>query len=136
GNGALIFNSDKSTSQGMLMSVKTDEQIVFGVLNQLQRWINRYLGFRFKDLLFNVTILHATEFNKKEIFAMYLEAGQYGVPVKSHISAVVGLEPIEVMNMAYLENVLLKLHEEFIPLMSSHTMGIDGAAGVGSGSAG
>jgi hypothetical protein len=64
------------------------------------------------------------------MFDMYLEAGQYGVPVKNHVSAVVGFSPIETMNMAYLENDLLKMHEEFIPLMSSHVMGEDAMANL------
>lgn len=136
GTSQLLFNTDKSTSQGLLMSIKTDEEIVFGVLTQIQRWVNRYLRFHFGDLMFNVNILHVTHFNRKEMFDMYIQSGQYGIPVKSHISAVVGLEPIEVMNMAYLENDLLKFHEEFIPLSSSHTMGSGRASGLGSGSVG
>jgi hypothetical protein len=31
------------------------------------------------------------------------------------------------MNMAYLENELLRMHEELIPLMNSHTMSGDEA---------
>jgi hypothetical protein len=124
GNGTsqLLFNADKSTSQGLLMSIKTDEQIVFGLLTQIERWLNRYLKFENKDLMFNVRILPITEYNKQEMYKMYLEAGQFGIPVKSFVNAVVGLDPIETMNMAYLENDLLKMHEEFKPLMSSHTM--------------
>jgi hypothetical protein len=124
GNGTsqLLFNADKSTSQGLLMSIKTDEEIVFGVLTQIERWLNRYLKFEHNNLFFNVRMLHITRFNQKEMFDMYMQAGQFGVPVKSHISATVGLEPIEMMNMAHLENNILKMHEEFIPMMSAHTM--------------
>lgn len=123
GNGTsqLLFNADKSTSQGLLMSIKTDEEIVFTVMTQIERWINRYLKFEFSDLIYNIRILPVTHFNRKDMFGMYLQAGQFGVPVKSHLSATVGLDPIEMMNMAHLENVLLKMHEEFIPLQSSHT---------------
>ncbi len=129
GTSQLLFNADKSTSQGLLMSIKTDEQIVFDVITQIQRWLNRYLGFQFKDLMFNVKILHATHYNQKEQFDMYMQAGQFGLPVKNHIAAIVGLDPIETMSMAYLENDLLKMHEEFVPLMSSHTMGDEAIAG-------
>src|SRR6185312_6147807 len=131
GNGTsqLLFNADKSTSQGLLMSIKTDEEIVFGVLTQIERWVNRYLKFNIKDLMFNIDILHVTHFNRQEMFDMYLQAGQFGIPVKNHVSAVVGFSPIETMNMAYLENDLLKMHEEFIPLMSSHTMSAEDIAG-------
>lgn len=37
GTSQLLFNADKSTSQGLLMSIKTDEEIVFGVLTQIDR---------------------------------------------------------------------------------------------------
>lgn len=122
GTSQLLFNADKSTSQGLLMSIKTDEEIVFNVLTQIERWLNRYLKFMFKDLMFSVSILHVTHFNRKEMFDMYMSAGQYGIPVKNKLSAVVGFSPIETMNMAYLENDLLEMHKEFVPLMSSHTM--------------
>ena len=122
GTSQLLFNADKSTSQGLLMSVKTDEQIVFGIIAQIERWLNRYLRFTIGDLMFNINILQVTHYNRKEKFDMYLQAGQYGFPVKNHISATVGLDPIETMNMAYLENDILELHERFIPLQSSHTM--------------
>lgn len=130
GNGTsqLLFNADKSTSQGLLMSIKTDEEIVFGVMTQIERWLNRYLKFEHNDLLFNVTILPVTRFNQPDMHKMYMESATFGIPIKSFVSATVGLDPIETMNMAYLENDLLKMHEEFIPLMSSHTMGDDAMA--------
>lgn len=125
GTSQLLFNADKSTSQGLLLGIKTDEEIVFGVLTQIERWVNRYLKFQFSDLMFNVDILDVTHFNQEEKFKMYLESAQYGIPVKSHVSATIGLSPIETMNMAYLENDILEMHEKFIPLMSSHTMSVD-----------
>lgn len=131
GNGTsqLLFNADKSTSQGLLMSIKTDEEIVFGVLTQIERWVNRFLKFQFNDLMFNIDILDVTHFNQSDKHKMYLESAQFGIPVKSHISATLGLSPIETMNMAYLENDILELHEKFIPLQSSHTMSAENIAG-------
>lgn len=125
GTSQLLFNADKSTSQGLLMSIKTDEEIVFSLLTQIERWINRYLKFQFSDLMFNVDILDVTHFNQQEMYKMYLEVAQYGLPTKNHLSATIGLAPIETMNMAYLENDILELHEKFIPLQSSHTMSGD-----------
>jgi hypothetical protein len=125
GISQLIFSSDTSTSQGLLMSIKSDEEMVFSVLTQIERWLNRYLKFQYKNnLMFNVDILHVTHFNRQEMFEMYLQVAQYGVPVKNRLSAVVGLDPVETMNMAYLENDILKMHEEFVPLFSSNTMSV------------
>lgn len=130
GNGVpkSLFSADTNTSAGIAQAIKTDEQIVFSMLVQIQRWVNRYLKFEYSDLLYSVKILPVTHFNQLDMYKMYLEVGQYGVPIKSHLSAVVGLEPIEVMNMAYLENDLLKMHEEWMPLPSAHTMALDANA--------
>ena len=132
GTSQLLFNADKSTSQGLLMSIKTDEEIVFGVLTQIERWVNRYLKFQFNDIMFSLDILDVTFFNRKEMYEMYLGASQYGLPVKNHLSATIGLSPIETMNMAYLENDILELQDKFIPLASSHTMSSDDIATIGS----
>lgn len=123
GISSVLFNTEAaSTTQGLASSIKTDEEIVFATMTQFELWVNRYMKFKYKkQLMFNVSLLPITVFNQKEMFEMYLSAGQYGIPIKSHISAIVGLEPIEVMSMAYLENEVLKMHETFIPLQSSHT---------------
>lgn len=134
GNGTsqLLFSSDNNSSAGLQMSIRSDEQIVFTVLTQIERWINRFLKLKFGDLMFNLSILPVTIYNEDTKYKMYVEGATYGVPVKSHLSAVLGLDPIEVMNMSFLENDILKMHEEWIPLQSSHTMteegdGSDGA---------
>lgn len=127
GNGTsqLLFNADDSTSQGLMMSIKTDEEIVFALLSQIERWLNRFLGYKISgDLLFNVNILNVTHFNQDEVIDRYLNAGQYGLPVKSYLCASLGLEPIETINMAYLENEIFKYQEMFIPLFSSNTMSV------------
>lgn len=121
GASQLLFGSNNTSSSGLAMSVISDEAVVFNLLSQVERWLNRYLRFEFKELYFNVKMLPVTWYNREKMHQMYLMSAQYGVPVKSHLSAVVDLEPIEVMNMSYLENDLLKMHEEWIPLVSSHT---------------
>lgn len=123
GVSSLLFNSDGSTSQGLLNSIKVDEELVFKYLAQVERWLNRYLKIKFNKLMFNISVLPITTFNQKEKYDMYINAGQYGFPVKSEIGAVLGLSPVEVMSKAYLENDILKMHEQFIPLQSSHTQG-------------
>lgn len=129
GTSQLLFSSGNNSSAGLTMSIKSDEEIVFAVVTQINRWLNRYLRLMFKDLIYNVTILPITEFNQKEKFDLYMAGGQYGAPVKNMITATLGLEPLDTMNMAYLENEILKMHEEWIPLMSSHTMGDEAVAG-------
>lgn len=122
GTSQMLFNADKSTSEGLKASIKTDEEIIFGVLTQIERWINRYFKFQFADLYYGVKMLPVTYFNQEVTYKMYLELATYGAPTKLMMVATAGLEPIEVINMAYLENEILNLNEEFIPLQSAHTM--------------
>ena len=58
-----------------------------------------------------------------------VELGQYGVPVKTLIPSAMGIEPIQIAGLAYLENQALGLHESWIPLQSSHTMSNKVSAG-------
>lgn len=122
GTSQALFSSNSNSSASIAFSIKSDEELAFDVSTQINRWVNRYLRYNFNDLMYNVEILRVTPYNQKEQFDLALTAGQNGLPVKNRISAIIGLEPIETMNMAYLENDLLKMHEEFVPLQTSHTM--------------
>src|SRR6185312_6352067 len=53
GTSQLLFNADKSTSEGLRMSIKVDNQMAYDVIVQIQRWINRYLNFIFPNLMFS-----------------------------------------------------------------------------------
>lgn len=122
GTSQALFSTERNTSQGLNLSVKNDEQQVFKMMNQIERWINRLIFFKFKKSNFKINILPVTHFSKKESYDLYLNASTYGKPVKFHLGAVLGVEPIEYSGLVHLENTVFKLHEKLIPLASSHTM--------------
>lgn len=121
GTSQSLFNAVNGTSSSINMSIKTDEAIVLTLLTQIERWVNRLLKRKFTNPLFKVEILGVTQFNQNEIFEKYLKASQFGIPVKSHIGAIMGLSPIGMLDMTYLENDILQIPKDFIPLQSSHT---------------
>lgn len=128
GVSQILFNSDKISSAGSQKSAQTDEQILFTVLRQIERWVNRKLKSFSSHYKFKVNFLNTTEFNKENVADMYLRAAQYGMPVKMMLGAALGLTPSSMSNMTFLENEILDLHNELIPLSSSHTQsGKDGA---------
>jgi len=128
GVSQLLFNSDKVSSTGSNKSAQTDEQILFAVLRQIERWVNRKLKNFAGQYKFKVNFLNTTEFNKKDVSDTYLKAAQYGMPVKMMLGASLGLSPSSMANMTFLENDVLNLHEELIPLSSAHVQsGKDGA---------
>lgn len=122
GVSSLLFNSDGKSAQGLLNSIKTDEEIVFAFLRQIERWINKRIKRVIKKSFFQISILDITVFNQQEKFKMYQEGATYGFGTKLATSAVLGQEPIETMNQMYLENIVLGMPDTMQPLQSSHTM--------------
>jgi hypothetical protein len=122
GTSQLLFNGDSSSQANLGKSIKVDEQLVFSVLRQVERWLNRKIKFEVKGAYrFRVKILDITIFNQDEHVDRLLKAAQYGIPVKMMICAALGISPSAVSNMTYLENEVLDLPNSFIPLSSTHT---------------
>lgn len=124
-----LFNSDKNTSAGITKSITSDEQIIFDVLNQIERWVNRKLKKQTGNMKFYIRFIQNTQFNRDEVFSRYLKAAQASAPVKTEMMASLGITPSEMLNKTILENEIFKLHEKFIPLVSSHTQSGDEASG-------
>jgi hypothetical protein len=129
GVSQFLFNSEKATSVGLNKSVTTDEQILFAVLRQLERWTNRKLKNFNSTYKFRAKFLNTTVFNSDDVFEKYLKAAQYGFPVKQEVGATLGLSPSSIANKAFLENEILELHTSMLPVSSSHTQ--SGKDGVG-----
>lgn len=121
GVSQILFSSDNKTSQGITMSVKTDEQVVFAILNQLERWMNRYLILNKIAKSFKCKMINVTNFSRKELTEELVKDAQYGFPVKSLVASLIGIEPIAFPNLLKFENEILNLPSEMIPLSSSFT---------------
>lgn len=130
GVSQLLFNTDKSSSIGLDKSVKSDEQLVFSVVRQIERWINRRIKFEFKNFKFKVSMMKTTIYNEDAVFEKLLKASQYGIPTKTMVGASLGMSPSTIVNMAILENEILGLTDLFEPLVSSHTQGADESNGA------
>jgi len=129
GVSQFLFNSEKVTSVGLSKSINTDEQIVFALLRQFERWVNRKLKNFNTKYKFRIRFLNTTVFNVDNVFEKYLKAAQYGMPVKLALGASLGLSGSEMANMVFLENEIMELHDTLIPLSSSHTQSSKGEKG-------
>lgn len=122
GVSQFLFNNEKATSTGLSKSVVTDEQIIFSVLKQFERWVNRKFKYFNSTYKFKVKFLESTQFNKEALFERYLKAAERGIPsAKTMVAATLGISQSSMSNMAFLENQVLNYHENFIPLSSTHT---------------
>lgn len=128
GTSQALFSTENNTTQGINMSIMTDEQIVFSLLRQLERWTNRFVKHAFGETIFSIELLDVTYYNSEKFYKSILEVSQYGAPLKTLIPSAFGIEPIQIEGMAFLENEVLQIHENWIPLQSSHTMSSSGAS--------
>lgn len=123
GTSKNLFADSSDTDAGIKYSTTADEQSLFGILRQIERWINRKLKFNSGKYKFKINILDITTFNRKEKVAEELKAAQYGLPNKIKLFASMGNSQSSIETMSFLENDILDLHTRFIPLSSSHTQG-------------
>lgn len=122
GTSSLLFNGSNASQANLAKSIMVDEQEVFAILRQIERWINRKLKLAIKgNVKFKIKILDVTVFNRQEEIDQLLKSAQYGFPVKLMLASILGVSPSSVKNMAYMENTFLSLISDFIPLQSSHT---------------
>jgi hypothetical protein len=122
GTSSLLFNGDSSANANLAKSIIVDEAEVFTLLRQVERFINRKMKWEVKGTYkFRIKILDTTEQNWKEVAEQYLKSAQFGMPVKMLLGASLGLTPSAMVNMAYLENVVLDLTNMLVPLTSAHT---------------
>lgn len=117
----MLFNSEKGGSVALDGSIKTDEAMALEVLKQVQRWINRYLKFNVSGLSLSVKFHETTIFNKDKYIERLVQSATLGFPVKSELATALGQTPYEMQGSLFLENDVLKLHDKFIPLVSSYT---------------
>lgn len=118
-----LFSSDNKTSQGIAKSIETDEQVIFTILGQVERWINRYLTLNKLSKYFSCKMLDVTHFSKGDAIKTFTDSGNFGFSTRLIVGSILGIEPIAFKGLNYLENKVLKLDEEMIPLKSSFNTG-------------
>lgn len=119
GISPINFGKGATTSSGLTNSNLVDSAKLFKLYRQYERWLNRKFKREYNDR-FTIKMLDITIFNLQETIDSYLKLGQYGVPVKLYLSALANVNQNCERGLTYLENNILNLHEEWLPLISSH----------------
>ena len=121
GTSYLLFGSPKnSTSRGIEMSIQADECSMFAAMNQCERLINRYLKCQSGTSKFKINFLPVTRFNWDKMLAKYVELTTYGIPVKSAVCAIMGMQPADIPGMDMIEKEYLGVLD-LTPMASTHT---------------
>lgn len=121
GVSSLIFNNSKASSNALLLSIKSDQAMTYGIVKSIEAAINRYLQSQSYSKNFKITFLDCSPFNRKEMGDAYLRACQFGLPMVSYYCASQGLNQAEMDTMNFLEDDVLGIKGRFIPLQSSST---------------
>lgn len=119
GVSSQLFNNTKASANALLLSIKADQSITFGLMKSIAAVINRFLKRQGYGKIFTVTFLDVSPFNRKEMADAYLKAASYGLPTVSAYAATQGIKQSELEAMSYLEVDVLNLRERLIPLANS-----------------
>lgn len=135
GVSSLLFNNERASGNALELSIKADQSITYGIVKSIEDAINRYIQSQSYGKNFKVTFLDCSPFNRQKLGDMYLKACQYGVPMVSYYCASQGLGQEELDCMNFLENDVLGLKENLIPLKSSSTQSSESKGATDEGGA-
>lgn len=119
GVSSLLFNNAKASANALLLSIKADQTITYGIVKSIQDMVNRFIQAQSYGKYFKVNFLDVSPFNRKEVGDAYLKAASYGFPTISAYMASQGVGQAELDSMSYLEGEVLELQKMFKPVVSS-----------------
>jgi len=123
GTSPLLHGSTGNNTAGVLkLSIKSDEELMLGLMTQAERIINRLLKTASGKQKFKIHFLPVTRFNREEQAKLYKEAATLGIPgAKSAYAATVGTPQSDLPGMEYIEMDLLGMGG-LTPLQSGYTV--------------
>lgn len=125
GVSSLLFNNTKASANALLLAIKNDQAMTYGIVKSIGDAINRLIQAQPYGKNFRVEFLNVSAYNSKEAGDAYLKAASYGLPTISAYAASQGIGQIELDSMSYLETEVLELYKMFKPLRSSNQMSAD-----------
>lgn len=123
GVSSLLFNNEKASANALLLSIKADQAITYGIVKSIEDVINRFIQSQGYGKNFKINFLDVSPYNRKEVGDAYLKAASYGLPTISMYAASQGLGQAELDAMSFLEGQVLGLQDMFRPIQSSTQMG-------------
>lgn len=122
GISRLLFGGKLTSAHALLLSIKNDQAITYGIVKSIEDAINRYVQSLSYGKNWKVNFLDVSPYNREEMGAQYLKAASYGLPTISAYAASQGLGQAELDGMSFLETTVLNLPELFQPIRSSSQM--------------
>lgn len=121
GVSSLLFNNEKASSNALLLSIKADQAITYGIVKSIETMVNRFVQRHSYGKNFRVSFIDSSVFNRDEVSKAYLQAAQYGMPTVSYYLATNGISQDAMDGLNFLEDTVLDIKSRFNPLRSSST---------------
>lgn len=124
GTSSLLHGDDTSDTAGTLkLSVRADEEIMFGMMSQAERLINRMLKSMSGTVKFKIQFLPVTVFNQEEQINYWKDAAALGIPgSKVAYAATLGVHQADLPGMDFIEQNIVETGS-WTPLQSGYTVG-------------
>lgn len=135
-NGDIICNTSKITnSTSYKLALMADSFSAMAPVSQINSWVNLYIknNLGIDDVL--VEYSSVSQYFEEDRINLLLKLGQYGVPIKTELASLAGLNPAKCRSMEYIEEKLGLARDKWsTPLVSSNTQ--SGLSDNGDGSDG
>lgn len=125
GTSAVLHGAENKTAGGLKLAIKQDETLVFGLIDQCERQLNRWLKTSMGgSIKFKVTFLKTTVFNLEDMISKYKESLNYGIG-KLYYMAALNIPQYDIEGLTFIENDVLQIDELLKPLKTSSTQSAD-----------
>ncbi len=93
GVSSLLFNNDKASANALLLSIKADQAITFGIVKSIEDVVNRFIQAQSYGKNFKVTFLDCSPFNRKRDGRHVFEGLSIWAPLYLYVCRVPGNVP-------------------------------------------
>jgi len=118
-----LFNSG-SSGTAFKLSIENDAAFIYAFYRQCERYFTRFIKLRKYNKTaykFALRIQDSTVFNRYDVADAILKAAQNGLGFKIDYGVALGKTPSRQLGALFLENHILRLQDELIPLATSYT---------------
>lgn len=106
-NGGIVLNQNKITnSASFKLALLFDSMDSTAIIEQINAWINLWIRNHLGETNMVVEFSETSPYFVDDRIDKLLKAAQYGIPVKSELASLLGLNPVKERGMSFLENTL------------------------------
>lgn len=120
GISSFLFNNENASSSSLLQSIKNMMSLMRPIMRNIENWINRCLKLQ-SGVNFKIIFQYVSIYTRETYIAELRKDMQYGLPVKSALSALEDISVTDLSGMMFLENDILDIRSQLTPPATSAT---------------